>query len=415
MACSPFIVYGETHGLQRHSVVFFIQQFPEGAGVNAVFARTIYTGRYIAHDSFLLFNDDRIAGISKKKRGAVVGEYAVVTPAFIDPHSHIGMHRAGEPPQESESNEQLDSILTLSDALDSVVMDDQAFKDAIEMGVLYSCVVPGSGNIIGGRSAVIRHYGKNSSDALIGRAGIKAAFGYNPMATRGWKGKRPSTRMGSLALLRHRLDEVRQKMRKYREATGTKKKDITFSSEEVLIRHILEGKERLRVHVHKIDDIAALLRFVDEYKLSVSVEHAMAVCEPEIYDELSRRRIPVVYGPMDAFAYKVELRLENWRNVRHLVNSCGDYGLMTDHPVTAARTLFLQTRWFLRAGLTKQEAVELVSRKNAQILSIDGMLGTLEPGKWASFSCWNGDPFELGSYPLATFGEGRLLFADIGK
>jgi imidazolonepropionase-like amidohydrolase len=383
--------------------------------MNAVFAHTIYTGRSIVNDSFLLFNDDGIAGISKKKRGTVVGEYAVVTPAFIDPHSHIGMHRAGEPPQESESNEQLDSILTLSDVLDSVVMDDQAFRDAIEMGVIYSCVVPGSGNIIGGRSAVIRHYGKNSSDALIGRAGVKAAFGYNPMSTQSWKGKRPSTRMGALALLRSRLDEVRQKMGKYREMTGSKKKDITFSSEEALLRDILEGRERLRVHVHKIDDIAALLRFVDEYKLVVTVEHALAVCEPEIYDELTRRKIPVVYGPMDAFAYKVELKHENWRNVRHLVNSCCKYGLMTDHPVTAARTLFLQTRWFLRAGLTKQEAVELVTRKNAEILGIDGMLGTLETGKWASFSCWNGDPFEMGSYPLATFGEGRLLFVDIGK
>ncbi|MBN2254999.1 MAG: amidohydrolase family protein [Deltaproteobacteria bacterium] len=383
--------------------------------MNAVFAHTIYTGRSIVNDSFLLFNDDGIAGISKKKRGMVVGEYAVVTPAFIDPHSHIGMHRAGEPPQESESNEQLDSILTLSDALDSVVMDDQAFRDAIEMGVLYSCVVPGSGNIIGGRSAVIRHYGKNSSDALIGRAGVKAAFGYNPMSTQSWKGKRPSTRMGALALLRSRLDEVRQKMGKYREAKGAKKQDITFSSEEALLRDILEGKERLRVHVHKIDDIAALLRFVDEYKLVVTVEHALAVCEPDIYDELTRREIPVVYGPMDAFAYKVELKHENWRNVRHLVNSCCKYGLMTDHPVTATRTLFLQTRWFLRAGLTKQEAVELVSRKNAEILGIDGMLGTLEKGKWASFSCWNGDPFEMGSYPLTTYGEGRLLFVDIGK
>ena len=383
--------------------------------MNAVFARTIYTGRSIVQDSYLLFKDECVAGISKKKEGTVVGEYAVVTPAFIDPHSHIGMCRAGEPLQESESNEQLDTILTLSDALDSVVMDDQAFKDAIEMGVLYSCVVPGSGNIIGGRSAVIRHYGKNTSEALIGRAGVKAAFGYNPMSTQTWKGKRPSTRMGALALLRSRLDDVRRKMRKRREATGTKKKEITFSAEELLLKDILEGRERLRVHVHKIDDIAALLRLVDEYKLIVSVEHALDVFEPEIYDELAERKIPVVYGPVDAFAYKVELKHENWRNVRHLVKSCCDYGLMTDHPVTAARTLFLQTRWFLRAGLTRQDAIELASRKNAEILGIDDKLGTLEKGKWASFSCWNGDPFDMGSYPLATFGEGRLLFVDIGK
>ena len=136
--------------------------------MKAVFAKMIYTGRSVVHDSFLLFKDKTITGISKKKQGTVMGEYAVVTPTFIDPHSHIGMHRAGEPVSEAEANEQIDSILTLSDSLDSIHMDDAAFQDAVEMGVLYSCVVPGSGNIIGGNSAVIRHYANNSTDALIG-------------------------------------------------------------------------------------------------------------------------------------------------------------------------------------------------------------------------------------------------------
>lgn len=383
--------------------------------MNAVYGRTIYTGNSVVRDSYLLFDGRKITGLSKKRTGTVVGEYEVLTPAFIDPHSHIGMSRAGEPGSESESNEKLESILTLSDALDSVQMDDQAFQDAIEMGVLYSCVVPGSGNIIGGNSAIIRHYGKNSSDALIARAGIKAAFGFNPMSTQDWKGTRPSTRMGALALLRSRLDEVRRKIEQYEEAKGAKKKDITFTAEEALLKDVLEGKERLLVHVHKIDDIAALLRFVDEFKLAVSVAHAMDVHQPEIFGELARRGIPVVYGPVDAFAYKVELKHESWRNIRHLLRSAVTFGLMTDHPITASRTLLLQTRWFLRAGLSKEQAIGLITCKNAAIIGIGDMLGTLNKGKWASFVCWNGDPFDLMSYPLAVYGEGEVLFVDIGK
>jgi imidazolonepropionase-like amidohydrolase len=175
---------------------------------------------------------------------------------------------------------------------------------------------------------------------------------------------------------------------------------------------LLAGKQILRVHIHKIDDIAALLRLIDEFELNVVVEHAMDVHRPEIFQELKKRKIPVTYGPVDAFAYKVELKHENWRNVRYLVESGVKYGLMTDHPVTPARQLFIQTRWFTRAGLNKQQAIELVSRKNAEILGIDKMLGTLEKGKWASFTCWNGDPFDLTTYPLAVFGEGELLFSE---
>jgi len=380
--------------------------------MNCIYAKVIYTGKSLVNNAYLLFEKQKITGISKTKKGVQLGEVAVLTPAFIDPHSHIGMHRAGEPGTESEANENMNAILTLPDALDSVQMDDAAFKEAVEMGVLYSCVVPGSGNIIGGLSAVIRNYAKNSTDALVARAGLKAAFGYNPMSTGDWKGERPSTRMGALSILRARLDEVQQKVKRYLSARVKKKKEIIFSAAENVLRDLLAGKLILRVHVHKIDDIAALLRLLDEFKLKVTVEHAMDVHQPEIFNELKKRKIPVTYGPVDAFPYKVELKHESWRNVRYLVESGVKYGLMTDHPVTPSRQLFMQTRWFTRAGLSKQQAIELVSRRNAELLGIQKILGTLEKGKWASFICWNGDPFDMTCYPLAVYGEGELLYEE---
>jgi imidazolonepropionase-like amidohydrolase len=377
--------------------------------VNCVKARRVYTGKSVVENGYVVFDGARIVGVSKTAKGSKTGRFDTITPAFVDPHSHIGMFRAGEPTSESEGNELMDSVLALPDALDSVQMDDRAFASAIEQGVLYSCVVPGSGNIIGGRSAVIRHYGKTTSDALFARAGVKAAFGYNPMSTGDWKGKRPSTRMGALAILRAKLDCVQQKIDKRDKAKGKKKDEVTFTAEEAVLRDVLTRKERLRVHVHKIDDIASLLRVVDEFKLNVTVEHAGDVHQPEIYCELKRRKIPVVYGPIDSHPYKVELKHESWRHVRHLIDSGVEYGFMTDHPVVLSGMLFLQTRWFTRCGLSKQEAIELVSRKNAEILGIGKMLGTLEKGKWASFTCWNGDPFDITAYPVRVYGEGEVL------
>ncbi|MDJ0987524.1 MAG: amidohydrolase family protein [Desulfobacterales bacterium] len=379
--------------------------------MNFIFAKKIYTGKKIVSDAHLLFNGKKISAISKTKSGRSLGKYEVLTPAFVDPHSHIGMERAGEPSTEGEANEHSESILTLTDALDSIQMDDKALKDAVQMGVLYSCVLPGSGNIIGGLSAVIRNYAASSTEALISRAGLKSAFGFNPMKTKDWKGKRPTTRMGAVAMLRGRLDEVRQKIRQYNKARGSKKQEIVFSAEDRVLRDLLGRKIRLRAHVHKIDDIAALLRLVDEFKINVTVDHAGNVYQAAIFKELKRRKIPVVYGPIDSFAYKVELKHEDWRNVRHLLASEVEFGLMTDHPVTLARQLLLQTRWFIRAGLSRQQAIELISRRNARLIGIDHILGSLEKGKWASFVCWNGDPFDLTCYPVAVYGEGELLYS----
>jgi imidazolonepropionase-like amidohydrolase len=380
--------------------------------MNCVRGKKIYTGKKVVENAYVTFEGGKLRGVSKEKKGKLLGTFPVVTPAFIDPHSHIAMVRAGEPGAEAEANEKMDSILAVPDALDSVQMDDAALMDAVEQGVLYSCVLPGSGNIIGGLSAVIRHYAKNSTDALVARAGVKAAFGYNPMSTVEWKGKRPSTRMGALAILRTKLNDVSQKMAKRKRTKGAKKQEITFTAEEAVLRDVLLRKQVLRVHVHKIDDIAALLRIVDEFKLKVTVEHAGDVHQPEIFAELKKRGIPVIYGPTDSLAYKVELKHDTWRNIKHLIDSGVEYGLMTDNPVNLTRLLFLQTRWFTRLGLSKQQAVELVSRKNAELIGVGGILGTLERGKWASFTCWNGDPFDITSYPVAVYGEGELLFSD---
>ena len=66
-------------------------------------------------------------------------------------------------------------------------------------------------------------------------------------------------------------------------------------------------------------------------------------------------------------------------------------------------------RWFLRCGMSKQQALEVITRQNASVLKIGDRLGSLEAGKWASFVCWNGDPFDLGGYPTAVYAEGKAL------
>ena len=379
--------------------------------MQCILADTLYTGRAVLKDATVCFQGDRIVSAGRQRRGEQIGRFPVVTPAFIDAHNHIGMARAGEPENEAEYNEQMDSVITLTDALDSVQMDDTCLTDAVEMGVLYSCVMPGSANIIGGLSAVIRHYAPDTSSALIGRAGLKAAFGFNPTSVRDWKGTRPSTRMGAMAILRGKLAAVREKMRK-RRVRPARGPDAALSAAEQVLRDVLKRKLRLRAHVHKINDIAALLRLADEFGLDVSIEHACDVHQVEIFRQLRGRRIPVIFGPMDAFAYKTELKHANWRNVRVLVESGVTFGLMSDHPVTPCRQLLLQTRWLLRAGVSRQQAIELLTRVNARLLGVDRQLGTLARGKWASLVGWNGDPFDLASYPAMVVGEGKTLFAE---
>ena len=65
--------------------------------MQSVHAATVFTGRSVERDRYIVFDGATLKGVSASRRGELVGECAVVTPAFIDAHSHIGIHRHGHP------------------------------------------------------------------------------------------------------------------------------------------------------------------------------------------------------------------------------------------------------------------------------------------------------------------------------
>ncbi|MCD6510268.1 MAG: amidohydrolase [Thermoprotei archaeon] len=380
----------------------------------AVMGRLVYTGHEAppVKEAYVVFNEESgniIEVTTEKPKCEVIAEGEVITPAFIDAHSHIGMRRAGEHPSEGESNERMDSVMPLADALDSIYMDDKCFRESVEHGVLYSCVLPGSGNIIGGRAVVIRNYALTVEKAFIKYAGIKAALGFNPRSTTEWKGTRPYTRMGATAILRKILTKARNELRLVKDG---KKRLEEVEPEVAALFPVVEGKERLRVHVHKMDDVLVLFRFKSEFNLDVVIDHACDIYREEDFRRIKEEGIPIVYGPVDAFPYKTELKHESWRNIGALVKVNPYFGLMTDHPVILQRNLFLQLRFFRRFGVSKEKAISIITKRNATILGIQDRLGTLEAGKWASFVLWNGDPFSLEAYPVEVYAEGKRVFSE---
>ena len=59
--------------------------------------------------------------------------------------------------------------------------------------------------------------------------------------------------------------------------------------------------------------------------------------------------------------------------------------------------------------MSEEEAISLITYKNAKILGIDDMLGTIEKGKLASIIVWDKNPLNLGAFPKVVIGEGKIL------
>lgn len=373
--------------------------------MKAVKANLLYDGKSSKKNMYIYFEGDTIEEVTDKKPDCEILGEGTVTPAFIDPHSHIGLDRAGEPGLESEANDKLDSMIPLGRAIDGVYMDDHAFAESVENNVLYSVVLPGSGNILGGMGSLIRNYSKNIKDAFVKDIGVKMALGYNPRSTTEWKGTRPTTRMGVAAIIRQNFT-LAQKAANLVD-NGKKTVDEIDPGTEFLIK-LIKGEYRIMCHLHKEDDALFLMSLVDTFGIKPIINHGMDFHNPEIFEEIKKRGLSLVYGPLDSHPYKVELKHESWRNVELVQKSGVKFALISDHPVILQRDLFLTTRHFLRFGATKEQCISYVSSRPAEILGLDN-LGTIEKGKLASFSVWNNDPFVLGSYPKIVFGEGKIV------
>jgi imidazolonepropionase-like amidohydrolase len=374
-------------------------------------SRLLFDGVDEKRDYFIGFENDEIKYVGNsqpKESSEIIAEGAVVTPAFIDSHSHIGMVRSGEPDKEEEANEHMNSVYPLVNALHSIYMDDPSFKESVESGVLYSTVLPGSGNIIAGNAVLIRNFVQDIGQAHIMDVGIKAALGYNPRSTVDWKGNRPSTRMGAVAILRENFIKAR-KMQKLLE---TEKKVI----EEVeplteLFMDILSNRFKMMVHVHKEDDIMVLIQLIKEFGIKVIANHCVDVHREEVFTALKASSIPVIYGPMDSFPYKVELKHESWRNAEKLLNSGAKFSIMSDHPVILQRNILYSLRHLLRFGLSKADAISKISKEAAEIIGAQN-IGQVRAGFKASIVVWNGDPFSLSNYPVLVIAEGRTVYEE---
>jgi imidazolonepropionase-like amidohydrolase len=126
------------------------------------------------------------------------GKY--VTPGIIDVHSHLGVYPAPGVPSLSDGNEATNPVTAHVWAEHSVWPQDPQFPRNLAGGVTTLQVLPGSANLIGGRSAILKVVPSRSVQGMKfpgAKYGLKMACGENPKRVYASRG--PATRMGNVA------------------------------------------------------------------------------------------------------------------------------------------------------------------------------------------------------------------------
>src|SRR5216117_4085039 len=155
----------------------------------------------------ILFHEGRIVAVGTNVNApgdatVVDGTGKWVTPGVIDTHSHIGVFAAPGTFAESDGNEATRPVTAEVWAEHSFWPQDPQIPLAIAGGVTTIQALPGSANLIGGRSAVLKLIPARSVQEMKfpgAHYGLKMACGENPKRVYGGRGGAPSTRMGNMA------------------------------------------------------------------------------------------------------------------------------------------------------------------------------------------------------------------------
>src|SRR5437879_8659382 len=141
-----------------------------------------------------------------------------VTPGVIDVHSHLGVYAAPGTFAESDGNEATQPVTAEVWAEHSFWPQDPQIPLAIAGGVTTIQALPGSANLIGGRSAILKLIPARSVQEMKfpgAHYGLKMACGENPKRVYGRRSQFPSTRMGNMAGYRGAFIQAEEYRRKW--------------------------------------------------------------------------------------------------------------------------------------------------------------------------------------------------------
>ncbi|MDP4105402.1 MAG: amidohydrolase family protein, partial [Bacillota bacterium] len=88
-------------------------------------------------------------------------------PGFIDVHTHMGLYDEGTGWAGNDANETAEMMTPHIRAIDGAYPFDPAFSDAIKSGITTVHIMPGSANVIGGTTSVIKTSGKNIKKMIV--------------------------------------------------------------------------------------------------------------------------------------------------------------------------------------------------------------------------------------------------------
>ena len=337
----------------------------------------------------ILVENGKIAAIGENLSAETVIDAAgkVVTPGFVDAHSHIG-GIADLTPLGEDLNEITNPLTPELDAYYGINPKDKCFGYAIEQGITTSCLIPGSANVVCGWGMAYKSAGEHR--LIKDPVALKAAMGINPKGCYAAKKMAPMTRMAIANLMKKYLRDVKDYMAKKAAAGDDAAKLPPY---DLGLEHgipVIEKKIPLKVHSY-MHDMMTLLEIAKEFDILVTMDHAQGASD--FADELADPHVKgVVFGPTCEPLFPGEGGKLDYECCKMLDDRGVNVAVMTDGPVTAINMLLYEIGEAVRKGMDPVRALGMVTVNAARILGIEDRVGSLAVGMDADILVWSALP-----------------------
>ncbi len=329
-------------------------------------------------------------------------------PGLIDAHCHLGIFGDSLGDEGSAGNEMPAPWTPQLRALAGIPPQDRYFAEARYAGVTTVAISPGSSNPIAGQIAVVKTRGKVVDTMVLqAPAAMKFALGENPKMVYRHREESPQTRMATAALIRESLSKAREYLQKQQRAKEDPELDAPdFDAKLEALCPLLEGKIPAHFHAHRADDMATAIRIAKEFGLRYVLIHATE--GHLIADYVAEQGVPVVVGPLMTDRSKPELANQTLLNPAVLHCHGVPVAICTDHPETPIPYLLLSAALAAREGMEEEAALRSITLTPAELLGLEGRLGSLTPGKDADLVLYDRHPLELAARVIAVWMDGTI-------
>ena len=379
---------------------------------------TIFDGEGARIDNGVVFlSDGKVTAIGGPDTpipadvAVIDGTGKYVTPGVIDIHSHLGVYPSPGVRAHSDGNEATAPVTADVWAEHSVWPQDPGFSRAlVNGGVTTLQVLPGSANLFGGRSVVLKNvYARTMQGMKFPGApyGLKMACGENPKRVYGSKGG-PATRMGNMAVDRQSWIRASEYLKKRKSG-----KDYSRDLELDTLADVLEGKILVQNHCYRADEMANVIDMSKEFGYKVSAFHH-AVESYKIADLLRENGICSAMWA-DWWGFKMESYDAIEENIP-LVDAAGACAIVHSDDENGIQRLYQEAAKALGNGrrmgmnISDEHAWTWLGINPAKALGIDKWVGSLKPGKMADVVLWNGNPLSVYTRPEKVWIDGAVMY-----